>query len=309
MADAQDTTFDAIDEAAAQWVVRLGDGAPNTALREAFEGWLGQDARHAEAFERVHGVWTGAAEAGRRWRDRLRTRVVGAVLALVLAVLPFTLMLRDPVYETRRGERETVQLEDGTRLTLNTDSRLSVHYARDQRRVTLNRGEVYFDVAHNAQRPFVVEVDRDRVRVLGTSFLVRRDGDAAQVALVSGSVMVTQGGAAGLSAPPVTLAPGERVRWRPGAPSRIDRPKLDAYLAWRRGELVLDETPVAEAVAEMNRYARSPMILADPRVGRARISGVFKTGDTEAFAQTLARLYGLSLERKDGRTVLERRPR
>lgn len=306
MSDVQNNGFDAIDEAAAQWVVRLADGRPNDALRQRFEQWLGRDPRHAPAFERVHGVWTGAETVGRQWRNRRRTRVAGVVMAAALAALPLTLVLRDPVYETGRGEQEIVQLEDGTRLTLNTDSRVSIDYERGTRKVLLSHGEVYFDVAHNADRPFVVQLDDDNVRVLGTSFLVRRDGQETQVTLVTGSVLVNHGGVDGLTNPALTLSPGERVRWREGATNQIDRPRLDASLAWRRGELVLEQTLVADAVAEMNRYSRTPMVLNDDRAARARISGVFKTGDSETFAHTLARLYGLQVQRRGSKIVMDR---
>lgn len=308
MSDVRNKGFDAIDEAAAQWVVRLADGRPGDALREGFEQWLARDSRHAPAFERIHGVWTGAGAAGQQLRSRRRTRVAGLVLAVALVALPLTLFLRDPVYQTGRGEQEVVALDDGTRLTLNTDSRVTVNYEQGVRRVALNRGEVYFDVARNPDRPFVVNIDRDNVRVLGTSFLIRRDGEETQVTLVSGSVLVNHGGADALTRPPLTLSPGERVRWRQGAPNRIDRPKLESSLAWRRGELVLEQTLVADAVAEMNRYSRTPMVLNDAQVARARISGVFKTGDSETFAHTLARLYGLQVQRRAGKIVMERRP-
>lgn len=309
MSDVQNSGFDAIDEAAAQWVVRLADGRPSEDLRERFEQWLGRDPRHAPAFERLHGVWAGAETAGRQWRNRRRTRVAGAVLAVALAAVPLTLMLRDPVYQTGLGEQEIVELEDGTRLTLNTDSRVSVDYEQGLRKVSLTRGEVYFDVARNPNRPFVVQMDDDNVRVLGTSFVVRRDGEETQVLLVSGSVLVNHGGADALTNPSLTLSPGERVRWSPGEANQIDRPKLDSSLAWRRGELVLEQTLVADAVAEMNRYSRTPMVLNDQRVAQARISGVFKTGDSETFAYTLARLYGLEVKRRGGKIVMERAAR
>lgn len=307
MTNGRDRSLDTVEEAAAQWVVRLSDGTPALALRKDFEAWLGEDARHPETFERLHAVWGRAGEAGRRWRDRRRTIQVGAVLAVAVALLPLRLVFQDPAYQTGKGEQELVRLDDGTEVTLNTDSRVVVDYERDLRTVRLTRGEAYFDVAHNPRRPFIVEVDHDEVRVLGTSFLVRRDGGMAQVALVSGSVMVTPGGAAALNTPPVTLAPGERVRWREGSLARIDRPRLDNFLAWRRGELVLEQMPVTEAVKEMNRYSRTPVVLEDASVGRARISGVFKTGDADAFAQTIARLYGLTVERQQGKMVLTRR--
>lgn len=307
MSDVQNNGFDAIDEAAAQWVVRLADGRPGDALRDSFEQWLAHDPRHAPAFERIHGVWTGAGTVGQRWRNNRRTRVVGVVMAMALVALPLTLMLRDPVYETGRGEQEIVELDDGTRLTLNTDSSVTVNYERGTRRVSLNRGEVYFDVAHNARRPFVVDIDHDNVRVLGTSFLIRRDGEETQVTLVTGSVLVNHGGSDALTHPALTLSPGERVRWRQGVSNQIDRPKLESSLAWRRGELVLEQTLVMDAVAEMNRYSRTPMVLNDERAARARISGVFKTGDSETFAYTLARLYGLQVQRLGGKIVMDRR--
>lgn len=306
MIEVKDMSIDPVDEAAALWVVRLADAGPGDSARPAFEAWLNQDPRHAPAFERVHGVWTGASVAGREWRGRRRTRLAGAVLAIALVALPVSMMFRDPVYETGRGEQETVQLADGTHLTLNTDTRLSVKYERDLRRVSLTRGEVYFDVAHAPDRPFVVEIDEDNVRVLGTSFLVRRDGHATQVALVSGSVLVTPGGAEALTRSAITLSPGERIRWGGGVDDRIDRPKLENFLAWRRGELVLEQTLVADAVAEMNRYSRTPMVLNDRRAAGARISGVFKTGDSGTFAHTLARLYGLQVHRRAGKIVLDR---
>lgn len=307
MTEVKENNFDHMDEAAAQWVVRLADARAGDAARPAFEAWLHEDPRHAPAFEKIHGVWAGASVAGRKWRDGRRARVVGAVLAIALVALPVTMMFRDPVYETGRGEREMVQLVDGTRLMLNTDTRLSVHYDRDQRRVSLSRGEAYFDVAHAPDRPFVVEIDKDSVRVLGTSFLVRRDGEATQVALVSGSVLVTPGGTEALTHSAITLSPGERIQWEQGGDNRIiDRPKLDNFLAWRRGELVLEQMLVADAVAEMNRYSRTPMVLNDPQVAGARISGVFKTGDSETFAHTLARLYGLQVHRRGRKIVMER---
>lgn len=294
------------EEAAAEWRVRLDDDA-SVENRTGFERWLSADAGHVAAFQRVDALWAGLSVAAPRYRARRRVRQGGAVLGFGLAIFGATLFLRDPAYQTGRGERETVVLEDGSRLTLNTDSRVVIDYDQDVRHVSLTRGEVFFDVAHNAQRPFIVRVNDESVRVLGTSFVVRRDGPDMQVALVSGSVVVAEGGDAGLAAAPVTLVPGERVRHEGERAAVIDRPKLDNLLAWRRGELVLDRTVVASAVSEMNRYSHLRIIVADPTAARARITGVFKTGETEAFARTLARLYGLKIERRSDALVLSAR--
>lgn len=305
MTTGKDGAYGAAEEAAAEWLVRLGDRGATPDMTDAFQAWLGAAPENAPAFERVSRVWTGLGEAGPRWRGRGRTRVVASACAALVAAICIGVMLRDPTYSTGRGERETVTLEDGSRLTLNTDSRVSIHYARDERHVVLGQGEVFFDVARNPDRPFIVEAGDDRVRVLGTSFLVRRDSDRLQVALVSGSVMVAQDG--GLTTAPIMLTPGERVRTSTDGDAVIDKPLMNRLLAWRRGELVLDETPVGEAVAEMNRYSDSQIVIDDPAVKRAPISGVFKTGETEAFALTLSRLYRLDRTRRGNDWVLTRR--
>lgn len=305
MAKGDSGGFDAADEAAAEWLVRLGDRSANAGTADAFQAWLAAAPENAPAFERLSAVWTGLGEAGPRWRGRRRARtLVGAAVALVAAVC-IGVSMRDPVYSTDRGERETIALKDGSRLILNTDSRVSVRYERDERHVVLTRGEVYFDITRNPDRPFVVEAGDDQVRVLGTSFVVRRDSDRLQVALVSGSILLTPGD--GLRTAPLILTPGERVQTSSGGRLHIDRPAMGPLLAWRRGELVLDETPVGEAVSEMNRYSDSQIVLEDPRVKRAPISGVFKTGETEAFALTLSRLYQLDRKRRGKDWVLTRR--
>lgn len=291
-----------VEEAAAEWRVRLSDDAsPET--REGFTAWLAGDPERMAAFERINAVWSGLGTVGTQHRNRRRIGQAVAVLGVVVVCIVATLFWSDPVYQTGRGETEMVALADGSRLTLNTDSRVVVDYARDERRVSLTEGEVFFDVAHNRDRPFIVTVNNETVRVLGTSFLVRRDGDGVQIALVTGSVMVTESGAGGLTAP-VTLTPGERILRGGDATAVIDRPRLDTLLAWRRGELILDKTLVSTAVAEMNRYSRVQIVVEDAQADQARITGVFKTGETAAFAQTLARLYGLQIRRDGDRMIL-----
>lgn len=304
MGDADRFAYEAAEEEAAEWLVRLGDRRNDPALMAAFETWLAAAPENAAAFERLGAVWTGLGEAGRRWRGRRVAQGFAAACVAVVALVGAGLWMQDPVYQTGRGEQEQAVLDDGTRLTLNTDSRVQVRYSKDERHVVLARGEVFFDVRRNPDAPFVVEAGEDRVTVLGTSFVVRRgDDDRLEVALFSGSVLVAEGGPNGLSQAPIVLSPGERVRTGAGA-ARIDRPQLSTILAWRRGELVLDATPVGEAVAEMNRYSERQIVLDAPAVAHAPISGVFKTGDGDAFALTLSRLYNLERTRRGSDWVL-----
>ncbi|HEY9107548.1 MAG TPA: iron dicitrate transport regulator FecR, partial [Roseateles sp.] len=157
---------------------------------------------------------------------------------------------------------------------------------------------------------FVVSVADAQVVATGTAFLVRSTppqgspGEAFGVTLLEGQVVVqrSEGAAQGMLSAPVVMAPGERLRvgQSPGTPhqgsaeARVDRPPLDQLLAWQRGIAILDNTPLPEAIADMNRYSKVQITLADSKALRSlRISGSYRTGDNEGFARAVASLYGL----------------
>ena len=143
------------------------------------------------------------------------------------------------------------------------------------------------------------------VTALGTTFLVRYDPTYTAVTLVEGKVTVSNtaapaprdGASSRTARRPLALTPGERVMLaRNDAPS-VDLPRIDALMAWRRGEVVLDKTPLTDAVAEMNRYEDERLVIDTVDVGKLPISGIYHTGDSDGFAQTVARLYRLQISR------------
>jgi transmembrane sensor len=92
-----------------------------------------------------------------------------------------------------------------------------------------------------------------------------------------------------------TLTPGERLIIEGRQAPQVDRPSLDSVTAWQRGQIALDSTPLADAVAEMNRYSTIRLVVEDPRAAAIRISGVFRVGASEDFAQAVVRTYHLQL--------------
>jgi transmembrane sensor len=107
------------------------------------------------------------------------------------------------------------------------------------------------------------------------------------------------------------MQPGERVRLSAaqGEALQVDRPRLEQLPAWQRNEAVFDGATLAEAVAEMNQYGRTPLVLADDLArSDQRISGQFRTGDNVAFPRALAVLHGLTLHEQQGRLELSRQP-
>lgn len=300
-----------VEAEAAAWIARLQATPRDSATEAALKAWLNGDAARRDAFERATELWAmipGAAafedgDAARQpsrpnaWRApfaSLRVLALAASLLLVLGSVAWWLMDRPVTYTTERGEQEVATLDDGSRIALDTDTRLDVDYKPDVRQITLDHGEAMFDVAHNTRRPFIVAAGNKRVRAVGTSFIVRRiDGDV-EVTLLKGKVAVTEvkSGLSSAAAKPTMLAPGERLTTNKDAPAAIDMPPIDTVTAWRRGQIVFDETPLSKAIAELGRYGGPKIKVADPRLSTTPVSGVFSTNDTAEFAVAIARLNG-----------------
>lgn len=334
---------------ASAWITRLHGPHRTPEMEAGFRRWLAERPENAQEFEGLTEVWdllpasvpSRAASRLERWEhsaeaqelqalreqrpspSRLarsrRPRAAFALAAcavLMLAVLGAYRFWPDPSYATAVGEQRVVRLDDGTRISLNSGSHVVAAYGESERRVRLTRGEVLFEVARDAGRPFVVAVGDHSVTALGTSFVVRRDARQVAVTLIEGKVAVAsassvgqrgQGGhATAPSAPPEILAPGQRLILAASAPPRIDTPRLEAVTAWRRGEVVLDDTPLAEAVAEMNRYDRTVIVIDSPEAAALIVSGLYHTGDSAGFAESVAQMYGLQVVEREGRIHLKK---
>lgn len=314
---------------ASVWVARLHGPHRSAEMERECRAWQARSVRHRLAFERCTDTWqevaglslaTAYAGQGCEVQERRagwwRPGARGAqpVLAFI-AVLLCGLWMWPPwrlgdVYDTGVGEQRVVVLEDGTRLSLNTATKVRVSLGATRRTVAVDEGEAMFEVAKDAMRPFVVLAAGTEVVATGTAFSVRLGSAPSEsgltVTLLEGEVLVReQGEGAHARLPPAVLAPGQRLRVsRPGLVSSdpqkahtvLDRPPLAHTLAWRRGEVALDDQPLQEAVAEMNRYLAVPIVLVGWKgADGPRVSGLFRIGDGLGFARAVADLHGLSL--------------
>ena len=304
---------DALAEAAA-WIAKLHGPERSPELEADFRGWLDADPEHARAFEAVTNTWDAIAtvDVGGLPRVSLQrsSRGVGqwprfAAALIVSAILAVGVywLVRDPSYSTGIGEQRVVRLDDGSYVSLNSATRVAVAYRKTERRVRLTAGEAFFQIAPNRERPFVVIVGDHKVTALGTSFVVRYEPNRMAVTLVEGkvTVMPLEAGASSVSEEQQarTLHPGERLTVAANRAEHLDRPPVEAVAAWRRGEVVLDDTPLADAVAEMNRYDRTLLVLEGERTRGLRVSGIYRTGDSAGFAHAVASMYGLAVERHE----------
>ena len=209
-------------------------------------------------------------------------------------------------------------------MSLNTAARVRMELGSAQRTVRIEGGEALFEVAKDAHRPFVVRAAGSEVVALGTAFAVRlapereSTGDALAVTLIEGQVTIrpAPGSAEGTApARPFFMQPGERVRLSEaadapnkgakGATIQVDRPRIDQVMAWKRSEAVFDDVSLSEAVAEMNRYSRTPIVLlGDESLTRRRVSGLFRTGDNAGYARAVAAVHGLVVQERPDRLEL-----
>ncbi|HEY8616072.1 FecR family protein [Phenylobacterium sp.] len=298
---------------AAAWHARLGNRSISTQALRDFRDWRSVPANDA-AYQAVEQAWARSQRLAsdpeilrtteamltrprrRFWpppRPALWALAVAAVAIPLLALL--SVRLGDPLYRTGVGEQRLVRLADGSRLHLNTDSQARVAFDRGTRRLVLLRGEAFFDVAHDAARPFVVEAGDARVRALGTRFGVRRVEHAVQVTLLEGAVKVAVD-----EGHTWALAPNQEVTVTAngGGQVRVTDAALDT--SWTTGRLHFRSTPLAEAVAEVNRYADRKVELRADGLAARPVSGVFDVGDTDAFVHAVSALFDLRVEDAEG---------
>jgi transmembrane sensor len=256
--------------------------------------------------------------------------VLGVMLAVTLVVFSGVLALalwRDvDAYGTGVGEQRLVVLTDGTRMTLNTSTRVQVAYDQAQRLVSVEGGEALFEVIKDSRRPFVVRAAGAEVTATGTAFLVRVAqlgavaSAALEVTLVEGQVVVQRSDerTASVIRQPIVMAAGDRLKVRSAAGGNTpleaasatalqrDRPRMDGVLAWKRGEADFDDVSLPEALAEMNRYSTTSIVVR-PGLEMLRVSGVYKTGDNAGFARAVAELHGLTVQELAGHLQLSRK--
>lgn len=279
---------------AAAWLARLRSEARGPQDEAGFRAWLAESEAHRQAFDRLNTVWEAAGalpREPRRRRVESRRAVMASLAAMVVGVgsVGVWRAATAGTYATAVGEQRRVALDDGSMIILDTNSKVRVDLGADRREIELIRGRAHFEVVRDPRRPFVVQAAGRQVVAGGTAFEVTRDQGEVCVVVTKGEVAVFDPKVAGRQ----TVARGARVTLTDEGP-RLDKPDLVRVTAWRQGRAVFENDTLADAVAEMNRYSRRPIVV-EGEAADMRVSGVYSTGDTEAFAKSLATLLPLEV--------------
>lgn len=272
-----------------------------------FDGASGKDG--ASAKDEASGKQYAASDvarglrtrlAGQRWAAAAAVSIMACGLAAFLGYQHF----REPEYSTGTGEQRTVTLADGTRIELNSRTRLIVHFTDRRRDVELLEGQAMFTVAKDPRRPFLVQSRNLTVRVVGTAFDVDTKSDTTTVTVVDGRVAVSSEGI--VSSAPILVDAGEQVI----APAHVDkllraaRANVSAATAWTHGELVFEGSRLADVIEEFNRHNERQIVLADPALGDMQISGVYSSTDPDLFIRFMRAQAHVHVEETPGRIVI-----
>ncbi len=328
-------------EQASEWLM-IGEQNLSLQQRQDFEQWL-EDRNNRTVYRELSRSWQLFGEAANepkvlRWRNealdnqykppRTAAWLVGGIGAIAASIALFSMgnpfqspSLSPPVanrpaptpiaFTTSHGEIRTETLADGSHITLDTNTRLLVTLGPDERRVTLQSGQAFFQVAQDRKRPFIVTAGDREVQAIGTQFDVHKDQANVAVLLLEGKVEVHTPKYVrhAMNVSPVHLTPGMRLQFAiANSGSQITSVDVKALTSWREGRVLFDDTPLVEATAEMTRYSSLPIEIADPRLNSVKVSGVFRLASTESFINALTLGFPVSARRENGKIKLYRKP-
>lgn len=334
-------------EDASRWIAKLDRGL-SADDKEALKRWLAADPENAAVFlataqlwdkmdvlSRLSGLFTEPAHRrtpSRRYASVIAASLMLAILAGAWSLLTFNLTgdadgqkvaatVWHDVYETAIGKHSTIPLPDGTRLVLNTNSRINVTYTDSHRLLTLERGEVHVRVAEDKARPLSVFAADKIVQAVGTEFNIKiTDSQTIELMVTEGKVRIgvrerfnVNGGITEpVLLPPTSVIVAEREEIILGSPNEeiiaLSADDIKVKLSWRQGDLIFRGESLEEAVKEIGRYTSVEFVFLDDDLRKVRIAGLFKADDVDGLLAALRENFDIAYQRVDEQTVLLDKP-
>lgn len=304
---------------AATWIARLDAGELTADELTALREWATANPAHMRELERLGDIWESLDAlaalkpmlavpevSSRRTIRNIAIAASAAAIAVAMWLFfagagPLEPVLLAETYVTDVGEQRSVEPGEGSTISLNTDSRMSLEYSLSQRLVRLAKGEAFFEVSSEDSRPFIVVTRLGNVVVTGTAFLVRVDAAELQVLVREGHVELhkqvegfVQAGSAvtALNAGEVAVIDSVSSHVEMIGPIRMVR-----KLGWRDGMLMFDGETLDEVVHEVGRYTSVQIIIDDPELRDLRVGGYFRVGELEDLLGTLQSDFDVQVSR------------
>ena len=354
----QSETSSVVESEALAWIAQLnGDDISEKDLA-AFREWVNRSPAHQKEIRELSEIWSGLNiltvmdepirkadkvskqlrknRARQHWKRRLILPAsVGALALSAIFIYPLVMTSETTpssyeasvnvplVFKTAKGEHQTHTLEDGSIITLNTDSRIEVDYTNGQRNIRLLRGEALFSVAHDEQRPFLVFANDGIVRAVGTEFSVHITDAVMEVIVSEGSVelstlkptkpatsVTTKASSSATKVASLGIIRAghtAQIKNSQASIANVSEDAIDAELSWRVGRLDFTGEGLEEAIEEYTRYSDLNMIITDPKLKDIHVGGSFPIGETDLFLRYLEVSFGIKVEKAaDSRIYLSK---
>jgi transmembrane sensor len=331
-------------EQAAEWLVEMDRGDVDRPTRQRFDEWLRRSPEHVRAYLELLPIWEQGAQPRSSSKvdpESLIAEVMGAQSNVVplntraglpeltpgntrktspvwisvaasvsfitlVGILGAWLYIERNTYSTGIGEQRSVALADGSVVQLNTRSRIRIRYNEHHRDIDLLEGQALFEVAHDTQRPFVVDGGNASIRAVGTQFDVYRKQAGTTVTVVEGRVTILP--EAGRNSSPEPLAAGEQATITQSSVDSSAAADVAAAIAWTQRRLMFQKTTLAEVVREFNRYNERPLRIADPRIQEFLVSGTFSSTDPSPLLRFLREQPGMRVVETQDEVRIELAP-
>lgn len=330
---------------ASLWIAKL-DRELTAAEENALQQWLADPHNEAllldmarlwdqmESLSRLAHLFPPSARRRSRWPEAMIGMAASLLVAVLVgvwwwqsdALMGDTAVIAEGgnIYQTAVGERSTVTLVDGTRLTLNTNSRVKVDYSDHYRVLNLVRGEIYVKVAKDKSRPLSVIANDKVVQAVGTEFSVEiTDDQKIELMVTEGRVRVavhTAGNAkkvANASADPLpqsalAVSAGEQLVFDnadqnqdlAAKVAQVTPEEVAVKLSWQQGNLIFRGEPLEQAVREVGRYTSVEFVILDDELRQVRVAGLFKAGDVDSLLMALRENFNIVSRRTNDQKIL-----
>lgn len=300
-----------VAQCAVEWLIELQAEEVTPALRADWQRWRAAHPDHERAWQRIEAVngklrqlatpvssaitqaaLTAPSSARRRQAIKTLTILLfaGGGIWMLEQQTPWRMWQAD--HRTGPGQRRTLTLDDGTSLTLNTESAVDIHFNANERRVRLLAGEVFIATAKDPdRRPFLVESREGLARALGTRFTVTQHSAATVVAVFEGAVEIQPRQA---GSPALILHAGQQTRFTASA-ATMPQMADESDAAWSAGFIIAKSMRLADFLAQLNRYSSSTLSCASA-IADLRVSGSYPLDDINKILETLAAMLELEIQ-------------
>ncbi len=329
-------TMNTIDDEASLWLVRLDNGNLSAQSRKELKAWLAADERHQIALKAMADVWSDIDEVLMMISDEKSSKNVSLwpiltpvfkpmMLAASISFLAIFIWLAMPVsvekhsYATLVGQQMDTTFEDGSIIHLNTNSHIETEFSDEKRIIKLIKGEALFEVAHDANRPFIVYAGDRLVQAIGTKFVVHFESENIHVTVTDGKVKMSKMAlntklseirelnSATIQKDDIFIAKGEKVIAGSNQIPKLTHIKAENIireLSWLDGKLIFDNERLFDVIKEINRYDKIEIVLKDPSLHNIKISGRFDLGDSEALIEAIELSFNIKSQQLESNKIL-----